>query len=49
MKGKGFPSLRSVAAKEMQREYPDSPQIAVGAIVIRDNRVLACQEGTATQ
>lgn len=45
MKGKGFPSLKRVAAKEMQREYPDSPQIAVGAIVIRDNRVLLVRRG----
>ena len=34
-----------IAAKEMQREYPDRPQIAVGAIVIRDNRVLLVRRG----
>jgi ADP-ribose pyrophosphatase YjhB (NUDIX family) len=31
----------------MAREYPDSPYVGVGAVVVRDHRVLLIRRGTA--
>ena len=34
-------------SKRMKREYPESPLVGVGAVIVDDNRVLLIRRGTA--